>query len=145
MAFGGKAGNSEETLPRNARITFHRGCGHTMRRLFASLALAAILGVFVLPLAASMRRPEVPLCCLPGGKHHCTQHPAGTGTGFKGKTDACPYLSHFIATSVTGLQHEKFEIDCPGASDFIPPTLALADHRSVARQLSDRGPPAPSL
>jgi len=81
-----------------------------MKRLFANLALVAVLGVFVLPLAASLRGPDVPVCCLPGGKHHCLQHPAGTGPSFKIKTDACPYSPRFVATGLTGLHQAERKI-----------------------------------
>ena len=112
-----------------------------MKRLFANLTLVAVLGVFVLSLAASLRGPDVPVCCLPGGKHRCLQHPAGTGPSFKSKTDACPYLSRLVATGWTGLHQEKPESERPGSNDYTPVSPGLSADRMVLCELCVRGPP----
>jgi hypothetical protein len=112
---------------------------YVMKRVLAHFALFAILGPFVLPLALALRSSETPACCLPGGKHHCTQKP--NGTGFKSKTDACPYASQFPATGLTGLHFAKFDLAEPVVGGFFYSTLASAGHRIATRQLSDRGPP----
>jgi len=114
-----------------------------MKRLLANLAFAAILSSSALPLVASLQKPEIPACCLPGGKHHCTQN--STGTGFKSKTDPCPYASQFLAAGLTGLYLDRFEMAAPGVGDFTTATLAGPCQRIANRHLSDRGPPTPSL
>jgi hypothetical protein len=114
-----------------------------MRRLLANLGLAAILGTFLLPLGVALQTSGTPACCLPGGKHHCTQKSAGPG--FNSKTDACPYASQLLATGFTGLSLAKFKITGPGIGGFIRAKLACVGHRIAGRQVSDRGPPARSL
>jgi hypothetical protein len=114
-----------------------------MRRLVANLALTTILSIFFLPLAASLRKPEVPVCCLPGGKHHCTQ--SSTGTGFNSKAQVCPYLSHFLTTGFTGLYLGKFELVGLAVAGFILAASACAAHRISSRHVSDRGPPTASF
>ena len=101
-----------------------------MKRLLANLALASILGIFVLPLAASLRQPGLPLCCRPGGKHHCTQN--STEPGFKSKT---------AAVSMTAVHGEKFEPERPDVSGAVYLTPACSGYRIAGRQLSARGPP----
>src|SRR5580704_6292927 len=110
-----------------------------MKRLLANLALAAVLSIFFLPLAGSLQKPQVPACCLPGGKHHCTQK--SPGPGFNTRTEACPYASHFLATGVAGLYLGKFEIAGLVVAGLILTTPACAGHCNGGRQLSDRGPP----
>jgi hypothetical protein len=110
-----------------------------MKRLMANFTLAAILSIFFLPLAASVRKPEVPACCRPGGKHHCNQR--STETGFQSKTENCPFLSHFLATVFTGLYLGKFELAGLAVAGLIFAAPACAGYRIAGRQLSDRGPP----
>jgi len=114
-----------------------------MKRLLANLALAAILSASALPLVASLQKPEVPACCLPGGKHHCTQN--SRGSGFKSKTDPCPYASQFLAPGLTGLYLARFEMVALGVGDLTIATPAGPCPRIAIRHLSDRGPPTPSL
>jgi hypothetical protein len=114
-----------------------------MKRVLANFALAAIVSTFAWPLLVSLQRSETPACCRPGGKHHCGQKP--NGTGFQSKTDACPYASHFLATSFTGLSFAKFEMTGLGGGGFILVKLASTDNRVAGRLPSDRGPPALSL
>lgn len=110
-----------------------------MRRLLANLVLASMLGTFVLPLAASVQQPGLPLCCRPGGKHHCTQ--SSSEPGFKSKTAACPYASLLPAVSKTAVHGEKFELERPAVSGAVYLTPACSGYRIAGRQLSDRGPP----
>ena len=110
-----------------------------MRRLIANFALAAILSIFFLPLAASLPKPEVPACCRPGGKRHCTQR--SSGTGFQSRTEGCPYLSHFLATGFTGLYLGKFELAGLAVAGLIFSAPPCAGYRIAGRQLSDRGRP----
>jgi len=112
-----------------------------MKRLLAKFALAAILSTFALPLVASLQKPEIPACCLPGGKHHCTQN--STGTGFKSQTDPCPYASQFLAAGLTGLYLARFEMAALGVGDFTTLIRTRPRCRIAVRHLSDRGPPTP--
>ena len=111
-----------------------------MRRLLANLALAAVLGVLILPLGVPLQTSGTPVCCLPGGKHHCTER--SNGLGFYSKTEACPYASQLLATGLTGLYLNKFEIAGPALAGFCATILACLFHRLISRQLSLRGPPA---
>ena len=114
-----------------------------MKRLLANLALAAILSTFVLPLGVAFEASGTPVCCLPGGKHHCTQNP--TGLGFKSKTDACPYASQFLATGFTGLYLAKFELGSPALAGRLVTILVDVCHRVAGWQPFDRGPPVLSF
>jgi hypothetical protein len=114
-----------------------------MRRLLANLALAAILSTFFLPLGVALETTGAPVCCLPGGKHHCTE--TSTGLGFKGRTDACPYASQFLATGFTGLYTAKFELGGPAVAGLLEAIVVYACYRIAGRQPSDRGPPAHSF
>jgi len=120
-----------------------RGVVPAMKRLFANLALAAILSTFLLPLSVAFQASGIPACCLPEGKHHCSKH--STGTGFGTKTDNCPYRSQVLGVGFAGLYVAKFEIVGPAIAGLIPTLPKLAGHRIAARQLTDRGPPALSL
>ena len=110
-----------------------------MKRLLANLALAAILSTFVLPLGVALEASPTPLCCLPGGKHHCTQKP--TGPGFKSKTDTCPYAKKFLAISFSGFFFNEFEMAGPGVAGEICVAETSTDYRAAVRQISNRGPP----
>ena len=124
----------------NRASNINKGVGLGMRRLLANLALASILSIFVLPLAASLQQPGLPLCCRPGGKHHCMEN--SPKTGFKSKIDTCPYASHAIASPVTALQAGKFETGGPAVGGFVCLMQASSGYRIAGRRLSDRGPPA---
>ncbi len=110
-----------------------------MKRFVANLAVAAILGTFALPLAIALQNSGIRACCRPGGKHHCTQMP--TGSGFKSKTDACPYASQFLATHLTTLHPPQFELYAPHPVGAVDPTFAPSFHRIAGPTASDRGPP----
>ena len=110
-----------------------------MRRLLANLALAALLSTLVLPLALALRTSATPACCLPGGKHHCSQKPSGVG--FTSKTDACPYASQFVATGFTAFQLAQFKVAGPDVSRYLGSAVIQSGHRVTIRPLADRGPP----
>lgn len=110
-----------------------------MKWLFANLALFAILSTFLLPLDASFQKPQVPACCLPGGKHHCNQKPAGTG--FQAKGERCPYASQFVAAGFTGVGLAHSQVAGLEFVGFLVVAVVSAGQRSVCRQRSDRGPP----
>ena len=111
-----------------------------MRRLFANLALGAVLSTLVLPLTLALQTSGTPACCLPGGKHHCNQKP--TGAGFRSQTDACPYASQFVATSFTAVQLDQLKFAGPEVSSSLGSTVIRAGHRITIRPAADRGPPA---
>jgi hypothetical protein len=111
---------------------------YVMKRLFANLTLAAIVSIFFLPLAASLRKPEVPVCCLPGGKHHCTQ--GSSETGFNSNAQVCPYISHFLAAGFTGLYLGKFELAGLAVVDLI-----LAAPECTGHRIADATPLVKSL
>jgi hypothetical protein len=110
-----------------------------MRRLLANLALASILSIFVLPLATALQSSELPACCRPGGKHHCGQN--SSQTGFKSKTDPCPYACQLPAVTAAAVNLRKFELERPDISGFVGAKRARAGHPIARYQLSDRGPP----
>jgi hypothetical protein len=114
-----------------------------MRRLLAHLALAAIFGGLLSPLAIALKSSGTPACCLPGGKHHCRQTP--TGHGFNRQNEKCPYASLAIATEVKAARAAKFDLAAPDDTGYFPPIEARSGYSSVARKLSARAPPAPSL
>ena len=121
------------------RLSHIKGVVLRMKRLLANLALGSILGIFALPFAASLQQSGPPTCCLPGGKHHCTQK--SQETGFKSRADTCPYASKFLAAGVAGVRAGRFEVTEPTTSGFVPTTRTCAGHGIEGRQVSDRGPP----
>jgi hypothetical protein len=114
-----------------------------VKRLLANLALVAVISTFVLPLGVAFETRGTPVCCLPGGKHHCTQK--STGPELKGKTDACPYVSQLLATGFTGLYLPKFELGGPAVVGLLAVIVAYSYYRNAGLRASDRGPPALSF
>jgi hypothetical protein len=111
-----------------------------MRRLFANLALAAILSGFALPLAVSSRLSQTPACCLPGGKHHCRQSPPGEG--LKDKNDTCPFAPPALAIAVTtAIGAVSFTLAESVIVGYFEPIAVESDYRVAIRELSARGPP----
>jgi hypothetical protein len=111
-----------------------------MKRLLANLALASILGILLMPLTTAVQAPSVPVCCRPGGKHHCSQN--SPENGFASKTAPCPYASQLPAVTATAVNLRKFELERPGISGVVAVMRARAGYRNARHQLSDRGPPA---
>jgi|SRR5580692_9439888 hypothetical protein len=111
-----------------------------MRRLLANLALAAILSGFALPLAVTLPLSQTPACCLPGGKHHCRQAPAGAG--LKDKNNTCPFAPPALATAVTtAIGAASFTLAESVIVGYFEPIAVQSDHRVAIRELSARGPP----
>lgn len=111
-----------------------------MKRLLANLALTAILSAFALPLAAALQQSQTPMCCLPGGKHHCRQVPSESG--FKDKNDKCPFAPPVFATAITtAVGVASFTLAEPVIVGYFGPTAASWDHAIAIRELSARGPP----
>ena len=71
-------------------------------RPFASLATAAILAGVLSPLAVALGTSSTAACCLPSGKHQCSQH--SDGLGFRTTSDQCPYFSQDAISGFQGLQ-----------------------------------------
>jgi hypothetical protein len=115
-----------------------------MRRLFAGLAIAITLAGLVSPLAVALgTTSSTPACCLPSGKHHCTQH--SSGPGFKGKGEQCPYSSEIVISAFQGLEAPKFALAAPLATSKVGLGAVSSNYRIVFRELSARGPPSLSL
>ncbi len=111
-----------------------------MRQLFASFAIAAILAGVVSPLAVALGTSSTPACCLPSGKHHCSQH--SNGLGLKTKSDQCPYSSEVVVSEFQGLEAANFALAAPHATRNFGPIAVSGAHRVAFRELSARGPPA---
>jgi hypothetical protein len=111
-----------------------------MKRLLANLALTAILSGFALPLAFALQMSQVPVCCLPGGKHHCQQVPSGAG--LKDKNDTCPFAPPTLATAITtAINATTFTLaETMIVGDF-GPIAQPSGHEVAIRELSARGPP----
>jgi hypothetical protein len=63
-----------------------------MRRGLSIFALILLLAPLALPLAGSAR--ALPICCRPGGSHHCSgsmTSQARPGDGFREAAHKCPY------------------------------------------------------
>jgi hypothetical protein len=115
-----------------------------MRRLFAGLAIAIILAGLVSPLAVALgNTSSTPACCLPSGKHHCTQH--SNGTGFKSKSEPCPYSSEILISGFQGLEAPEFALAASHAASKVGIGAVSSDYRIAFRELSARGPPSLSL
>jgi len=114
-----------------------------MRRLLANLALAAIVGPLLGPLAIALQTSEAPACCLPGGKHHCRQTP--TGQGFNSRTDKCTYASSAMATQVKAVAAAPFGLAEPELIAYFGPITGRSGYRFADRELFGRGPPVPRL
>jgi hypothetical protein len=114
-----------------------------MRRLVTYLALAAFFSSLLLSLAATFQRSGTPACCLPGGKHHCRQHPSGPG--FNSQNDKCPYASLAIAARVQMVGADHFDFAPPSILTFFDLVDVESACRSTAGKLSARGPPEFSL
>jgi len=117
--------------------------GNSMRRLFANLAIAAILAGVVSPLAVALGTSSTAECCLPSGKHHCSQH--SHGLGFKSKSDQCPYSSEVVVSRVQGREAVNFTLAAPQVTGNFRPIAVSSAYRVTFRELSARGPPAFSL
>jgi hypothetical protein len=82
-----------------------------MGRLFASLVVAGILAGVLSPLAVALGTASRPACCLPSGKHHCSQYPSGPG--FTSKSDQCPYSSEVVVSGFQELEAINFALAAP--------------------------------
>jgi hypothetical protein len=134
---------SRNASERSASKVTVRGVVHLMRRLLAHLALAAIVGPLLGPLALALQTSGTPACCLPGGKHHCRQAP--TGQGFNSPTDKCPYASLAMATQVKAVAAAQIGLAEPEVIGYFRPITARPGYRFADRELSARGPPVPRL
>ena len=114
-----------------------------MRQLFASLAIAAILAGVLSPLAVALGTSSNAACCLPSGKHHCSQH--SNGLGFKAKSDQCPYSSEVVVPRFQGLEAANFALASPEVTRNFGAIGITGWYRLAFRELSARGPPAFSL
>lgn len=111
-----------------------------MRRLLANLALTAILSVFALPLAAALQQSQTPICCLPGGKHHCRQVPSESG--FKDKNDRCPFAPPVLAIATTkAVGVASLTLAEPVVVSYFAQISVPSGQRVAIRELSARGPP----
>jgi hypothetical protein len=110
-----------------------------MRRLFAHLALAAFFSNLLSPLAVTLQSSGTPLCCLPGGKHHCRQSSAGLG--FKSQNDKCPYALLTIATQQKIVGADNFDLVPLRILDYFDLVDVQSALRFTTDSLSARGPP----
>jgi hypothetical protein len=65
-----------------------------MRRCLSIFVLVLLLAPLALPLTLAGGAPALPICCRPGGAHHCTGGMTGQapqGDGFRDAARACPY------------------------------------------------------
>ena len=64
-----------------------------MRRSLSILVLVLLLAPLALPLTLAGGAPPLPLCCRPGGAHHCTgmSRMRLPGDGFREAAGKCPY------------------------------------------------------
>jgi hypothetical protein len=136
--------NNAETFPTVARLSQHGvKTVNVMRRLFAGLAITIILASLVSPLAVALGTSSTPACCLPSGKHHCSQH--SKGLGFKSKGEQCPYSSEIVISGFQGLEAPKFALTAPLATSKVGLGAVSNHSRIVFRELPARGPPSLSL
>lgn len=110
-----------------------------MRYLTARLALVAILSSVLSPLALALMIARSPVCCLPGGKHHCSQ--SRKGLGFTSEQDKCPYTSLAVATSVRAMRVEKFDLATPALGGYWTTGTVPVRYRTIPGKLYTRGPP----
>jgi hypothetical protein len=111
-----------------------------MRQWFANLAIGVILAGVLSPLVVALGTSSTPACCLPSGKHHCSQH--SNGARFQSKSDQCPYSSEVVLSGFRGLEAAKFALVAPQATRNDGPSAVSSAYRVVFRELSARGPPA---
>jgi hypothetical protein len=65
-----------------------------MRRGFSIFVLLILLVPLALPLTLAGGAPALPVCCRPGGTHHCTGRMASQtrpGDGFRDAPHNCPF------------------------------------------------------
>jgi len=64
-----------------------------MRRCLSIFVLVLLLAPLALPLTLVGGAPALPICCRPGGAHHCTGMAAKAplGDGFRDAAHNCPY------------------------------------------------------
>ena len=110
-----------------------------MRRLFTHLALAAFFSNLLSPLAVTLQSSGTPLCCLPGGKHHCRQNPAEPG--FRSQSGKCPYGLLAIATQQKIVRADNFDLAPPRILDYFNLVDVQSACRFTAGSLFPRGPP----
>ena len=74
-----------------------------MRRCLSIFVLVLLLAPLALPLTLAGGAPALPICCRPGGAHHCTggmATKAPLGDGFRDTTRACPYAHATLLPNV---------------------------------------------
>jgi hypothetical protein len=105
-----------------------------MGRLFASLVVAGILAGVLSPLAVALGTASRPACCLPSGKHHCSQYPSGPG--FTSKSDQCPYSSEVVVSGFQELEAINFALAAPQVTRHFGVMAASGAYRVAFRELS---------
>jgi hypothetical protein len=117
--------------------------GGSMRQLFATVAIAAILAGIVSALAITLEASSTPACCLPSGKHQCSQY--SNDPGIKTKSNQCPYSSEVVVSRVQGLEAVNFALAAPQGAANLGAIGISSAYRFAFRELPGRGPPAFAL
>src|ERR1700688_2202933 len=107
-----------------------------MRRLFATVATAAFLAGTVSALAIALGVSSTLGCCLPSGKHQCSQH--SNVPEFKTKSNQCPYSFEVVVSRLQGLQVANFALAAPQHAGNLGAIGISSAYRFVFRELPGR-------
>ena len=113
-----------------------------MRRVPAILVLLVFGGMLLAPMAAGLG-PALPICCRPGGAHHCTGMTAQAprGDGFR-DAHQCPY-SHATLLPSSLRPEAPAAVPAPHGTHALGPQPSRVQPAAPAAGLqSPRAPPA---
>ena len=114
-----------------------------MRRSLSIFVLVLLLAPLALPLTLAGGAPAFPICCRPGGAHHCTGM-AGMrlpGDGFGEAAGKCPYAHATLLPNVLRAQAPA-AVPVPHVAPAVRVELPLIQPAApVAGLQSPRAPP----
>lgn len=116
-----------------------------MRRVLSIFVLVLLLAPLALPLTLTGGAPALPICCRPGGAHHCTGMAGRSlpGEGFR-SVAKCPY-SHATLLPGSLRPQAPVPVPTPHVARALRAELALTRPAAPALGLqSSRAPPAGS-
>ena len=114
-----------------------------MRRCLPIFVLVLLVAPLALPVALAGGAPALPICCRPGGAHHCAggmASPAAPGDGLRSSAHNCPYFHARLLPNVLRPQAPA-AVSAPHAVE--PLRVALISSGSVAPITAIHSPRAP--
>lgn len=115
-----------------------------MRRSLSIFVLVLLLAPLALPLSLAGGAPALPICCRPGGAHHCSgmTGQAPQGDGFRGTAHTCPY-AHVTLLPGSVRPQTLASVPVPRGAQALHTRLSQIQPAAPATGLqSPRAPPA---